>query len=94
MSTGEGEDVFINEHLVARKDPDREAWEITDAEGTFRGRVVKRAGSFLALKPFAKEFYSVGRSSRLRQPHGRLWAPRGRVAAEAHPNRFKVRPCR
>jgi hypothetical protein len=33
MSTGEEEDVFIDEDLVARKDPDREAWEITDAEG-------------------------------------------------------------
>jgi hypothetical protein len=60
MSTGEGEDVFINEHLVARKDPDREAWEITDAEGAYRGRVVETAGGFQALKPFGKEFYSVG----------------------------------
>jgi hypothetical protein len=60
MSTGEGEDVFINEHLVARKDPDREAWEITDAEGAYRGRVVEAAGGFQALKPFGKEFYSVG----------------------------------
>ena len=60
MSTGEGEDVFIDEHLVARKAPDREAWEITDAEGAYRGRVVKAASGFQALKPFGKEFYSVG----------------------------------
>jgi hypothetical protein len=60
MSTGEGEDVFINEHLVARKDPDREAWEITDAEGTYRGRVVNRAGGFQALKLLGNESYSVG----------------------------------
>jgi hypothetical protein len=61
MSAGEGEDVvFIDEHLVARKDPDREAWEITDTEGAYRGRVVESAAGFLALKPFGKEFYSVG----------------------------------
>ena len=60
MSTGEGEDVFINEHLVARKDPDRGAWEITDGEGAYRGRVVERAGGFQALKPFGSGFYSVG----------------------------------
>ena len=45
---------------MARKDPDREAWEITDAEGAYRGRVVKAAGGFQALKPFGKEFYNVG----------------------------------
>ena len=45
---------------MARKDPDREAWEITDAEGAYRGRVVETAGGFQALKPFGKEFYSVG----------------------------------
>ena len=44
MSSGEG-DFFIDEHLVARKDPDREAWEITDVEGAYRGRVVKTAGA-------------------------------------------------
>lgn len=60
MSTGVGEDVYMNEHLVARKDPDREAWEITDAEGAYRGRVVETGGGFQALKPFGKEFYSVG----------------------------------
>jgi hypothetical protein len=37
MSTGEGEDFFIDEHLVARKDPDSQAWEITDPEGAYRG---------------------------------------------------------
>jgi hypothetical protein len=75
MSTGEGEDIFINEHLVAMKDADREAWEITDAEGAYR--VVERAGGFQALKPFGNEFYSVGPSSRSRQPHGRSWIPPG-----------------
>jgi hypothetical protein len=60
MSPGEGEDFFINERLVAKKDPDREAWEITDAEGAYRGRVVKEAGGFQALKPFGKDSYSVG----------------------------------
>ena len=60
MSPGRGEDVFIDERLVVRKDPDREAWEITDAEGAYRGRVVEAAGGFRALKPFGKEFYSVG----------------------------------
>ena len=60
MSTGEGEDVLINEHLVARKDPVREAWEIADAEGAYRGRVVTRAGGFQALKLLENELYSVG----------------------------------
>ena len=60
MSAGEGEDVFINEHLVARKDPHRDAWEITDAEGAYRGRVVEAAGGFQALKSFGDAFYSVG----------------------------------
>ena len=46
MSPGRGEDVFMNEHLVARKDPDSEAWEITDAEGAYRGRVVEAARGF------------------------------------------------
>ena len=46
MSPGRGEDVFIDERLVVRKDPDREAWEITDAEGAYRGRVVEAAGGF------------------------------------------------
>lgn len=59
MSTDEG-DFFIDEHLVARKDPDRETWEITDAEGAYRGRVVKTGLGFQALKPFGNEFYSVG----------------------------------
>jgi hypothetical protein len=60
MSTGDGEDVLIDGHLVARKHPNRETWEVYDAEDAYRGRLVKRAGGFQALKPFGNEFYGVG----------------------------------
>lgn len=60
MSTSGGENIDIDGQLVAKKDPDREAWEITDMEGAYRGRVVKTAGGFQTLKPFGKDFYSVG----------------------------------
>jgi hypothetical protein len=51
MSTGEGEDVLIDGHLVARKTPhpNRETREVYDGEDAYRGRVV-RAGGFQALR--------------------------------------------
>jgi hypothetical protein len=47
MSMGEGEDVFINEYLVARKDPDREAWEITQTPRACLSRARRQEGRWL-----------------------------------------------
>jgi hypothetical protein len=80
MSTGEGEDVLIDGHLVARKTPhpNRETREVYDGEDAYRGRVV-RAGGFQALRrPSGTSSTAWGRSPHSRQPHGQSWAPRGR----------------
>jgi hypothetical protein len=60
MSTSGEESIRIDEDLVATKEPGRQAWEITDAEGARGGRVVETAGGFHALKPVGNGFYSVG----------------------------------
>jgi hypothetical protein len=50
----------IDADLVARQAPGRDDWEIRDS-GVTRGRVVKTASGFQALKPGPDDgYYSIG----------------------------------
>ena len=51
--------VQIDSDLVAQKEPERDAWEIRDANGV-RGRVVKVPGGFDALRSEGDDFSLVG----------------------------------
>jgi len=55
----EEQSIRIDGDLVAQKEPDREAWEIRDANGV-QGRVVKEPGGFDALRPEGDDFSLVG----------------------------------
>jgi hypothetical protein len=51
--------IQINAELVARKEQGRDSWEILDSE-RMRGRVVKTAAGFQALRSWDGDYYSVG----------------------------------
>ena len=74
--------------------PTREAWEITDAEGAYRGRVVKAAGGFQALKPFGDAFYQRGDVRLARDSRLASCGPQAGAALRARSPGMQVRPCR